>query len=169
MNENQKDLLKNIAIAAALFGGGLALHKALSKKKVFISFDWEHDKQYRHLLKAWSENPKFDIQFEDVTPEEIQSNDIGRIKAAITQKIKEATHSLIIIGPKANTTHRKQSEIGFKNWICFETSKSKELGKKLIAVKVEKSFDAPEEVKNSGATWALAFTFEAIKKAIDEA
>jgi len=174
MNEEKKPLtlaqaLGIAALGAGAFYGANKLYKSLTMKKVLVSFDWEHDRHYRHLLTAWSENGKFDIEFEDVTPEEIQSNDVGRIKAAITQCIKDATHSLVIVGPNATTQHPKSREIGHLNWICFETAMSKALGKKLVVVKVEKSLAAPAEVMNSGAKWALSFNFDAIKKAIDEA
>jgi hypothetical protein len=174
MNEEKKPLTLAQALGIAAVGVGAIysakqLYRALTTKKVLVSFDWDHDKHYRQLLAAWSANEKFDIEFEDVTPEEIQSNDVGRIKAAITQCIREATHSLVIIGPNANTRHPKSREIGHLNWICFETAQSKALGKKLVVVKVEKSLTAPDEVMNSGAKWALSFNFEAIKKAIDEA
>lgn len=155
--------------AFTILGGLLiwGLSSLFSKKKVLVSFDWEHDQHYRHLLKAWSENSKFDFEFIDVTPEEIQSNDIDVIKEEIIKRIKESTHVLALIGPKANTPHPNRKKIGYLNWICFEVAKSKELGKKLVAVKVEKRFIAPYQVKNSGAKWAY-FDFESIKEALDE-
>lgn len=66
-------------------------------KKVFISFDYDNDRRYRYLLKALINNPSSDIEFEDLTPEEIQSYDIGRIKAALTRRIRKSTHTLVII------------------------------------------------------------------------
>lgn len=53
----------------------------MAKKKVFICFDYDHDKHYRYLLSALKENPNSDIEFEDHTPEEIQSDDVSKIKA----------------------------------------------------------------------------------------
>ena len=50
------------------------------KKRVLISFDYDHDRDYRYLLKPLVANPGSDIDFEDVTPEEIQSYDVARIK-----------------------------------------------------------------------------------------
>ena len=86
------------------------------KKRVFISFDYDHDKNYRYLLTALAKNPRSDIEFDDLTPEEIQSYDIGRIKAVLTSKIKQATHTLVIIGKYANSYHPDRDEIGERNW-----------------------------------------------------
>lgn len=33
----------------------------MAKKKVFVSFDYDDDKNYRNLLKAWDANPDFDF------------------------------------------------------------------------------------------------------------
>jgi hypothetical protein len=70
-------------------------HMAL--KKVFISFDWDNDRNYRNLLSAFSANPANDIVFEDSTPGEIDTSDVGRVKAVLTTKIRGATHTLVLI------------------------------------------------------------------------
>jgi len=44
-----------------------------------------------------------------------------------------------------------------------------ELGKRLIAVKLSKDCSTPVPLPGTGATWALSFNYEAIKKAIDTA
>ena len=138
-------------------------------KRIFISFDYEHDKNYRYLLTALAKNPRFDIEFTDVTPEEIQSYDIGRIKAVLTKKIKEATHTLVIVGKYANSYHPDRDEIGERNWQWWEINKSDEEGKGFIAVKIESSNEPPEPLYGKGATWANSFTVDAIVNAIDGA
>jgi hypothetical protein len=35
----------------------------MAKKKVFVSFDYDNDKRYKTLLKAWDANPNFDTSF----------------------------------------------------------------------------------------------------------
>ena len=35
------------------------------KRKVFVSFDYEKDKEYYYLLKAWNANDDFDFEFSD--------------------------------------------------------------------------------------------------------
>ena len=139
------------------------------KKRIFISFDYEHDKNYRYLLTALAKNPRSDIEFTDVTPEEIQSYDVGRIKAVLTKKIREATHTLVIIGKYANSYHPDRDEIGERNWQWWEINKSDEEGKGFIAVKIESSNKPPDPLYGKGATWANSFTVDAIVNAIDRA
>jgi len=139
------------------------------KKRIFISFDYEHDKNYRYLLTALAKNPRSDIEFTDVTPEEIQSYDVGRIKAVLTKKIKEATHTLVIVGKYANSYHPDRDEIGERNWQWWEINKSDEESKGFIAVKIESSNEPPEPLYGKGATWANSFTVDSIVNAIDKA
>jgi len=138
-------------------------------KRIFISFDYEHDKNYRYLLTALAKNPRSDIEFTDVTPEEIQSYDVGRIKAVLTKKIKEATHTLVIVGKYANSYHPDRDEIGERNWQWWEINKSDEESKGFIAVKIESSNEPPEPLYGKGATWANSFTVDSIVNAIDKA
>ena len=139
------------------------------KKRIFISFDYEHDKNYRYLLTALAKNPRSDIEFTDVTPEEIQSYDIGRIKAVLTKRIKEATHTMVIIGKHANSYHADRDKIGERNWQWWEINKSNEEGKGFIAVKIESSNEPPEPLYGKGATWAKSFTVDSIVNAINQA
>lgn len=67
----------------------------MAKNKIFISFDYDHDKHYRYLLKALAANPNSDIGFSDSTPEEIDTNNVDRVKAVLTRKIREANISLV--------------------------------------------------------------------------
>lgn len=138
----------------------------MAKKKVFVSFDYDNDRHYRHLLQAWDANPDFDFVFSDVTTGEIDSNNIGRIKAAITAKINSATHTLVIVGKEANKTHRHSRLIGFKNWINFEINQSKLNRNKIVAVKIDRNYESPEELLGSGASWAMSFSQDAIIKAL---
>jgi len=138
-------------------------------KRIFICFDYEHDKNYRYLLTALAKNPRSDIEFTDVTPEEIQSYDVSRIKAVLTKKIKEATHTLVIVGKYANSYHPDRDEIGERNWQWWEINKSDEEGKGFIAVKIESSNESPEPLYGKGATWANSFTVDSIVNAIDKA
>ena len=101
-----------------------------------MSFDYDNDKRYKYLLEAWDANPNFDFVFADKTPDEIDSNNIGRIKAALSTKISDATYTLVIIGKEANNVHRHTRLIGYRNWINFEVAQSKEYGNKLVAVKI---------------------------------
>ena len=141
----------------------------MAKKKVFVSFDYENDRRYKFLLEAWDANPNFKFSFSDLSSQEIQSWDVSRIKAALTRKIKEATYTLVIIGKEANKRHKDYEKIGYKNWLNFEIAKSKENDNKLVAVKIKRGYESPEELLNSGASWAMSFTQEAIIKALNGA
>lgn len=136
-------------------------------KKVFISFDFDHDRNYRYLLSALKENSGSKIEFEDLTPSEIQSYDVGRIKAVLTSRIKDSSYTLVIVGKHANSYHPDRAKIGTRNWQWWEIEKSKEEGKKFIAVKIERSNASPEPLKNVGTKWAHSFNVDAILKAIE--
>lgn len=138
-------------------------------KKIFISFDFEHDRNYRYLLSALNENTGSEIVFDDLTPSEIQSSDIGRIKAALTRKLGGATHTLVIIGKHGNSFHPDRIAIRTRNWQWWEIEKSKELRKKLIAVKIERANATPTPLLNAQAMWAYSFNVPAIVQAIKSA
>jgi hypothetical protein len=141
----------------------------MARKKVFICFDYDHDRNYRYLLKALAENAGSDIEFEDLTPEEIQSDEVGRIKAALRKRIRATTHTLVVVGKHANSYHPKRDEIGTRNWQWWEIEKSaEERGRKFIGVKIESSNAAPEPLLGKGVTWARSFKVDSIIKAINE-
>ncbi|MFA5747460.1 MAG: TIR domain-containing protein [Candidatus Paceibacterota bacterium] len=139
------------------------------KKRIFISFDYDNDKHYRYLLSAFSKNSRFDIEFIDVTPDEIQSYSIDRIKAVLTGKIKDATHTLVVTGEYANSYHRDSREIGARNWQWWEINKSHEEGKGLIGIKIKSTNDWPTPLLGKGAALAHSFEVDAIINAIDKA
>ena len=139
------------------------------KKKVFVSFDYETDKHYKFLLQAWDSNPKFEFVFDDNSSQEVNSYNVGRIKAALTQKITSATHTLVIIGKEANKKHKDYLLIQERNWINWEIEKSNILGKKIVGIKLAKQFEPPENILNIGASWAFSFTEDTIIKALEDA
>ena len=141
----------------------------MAKKRIFISFDYDHDRNYRYLLTALANNPRSDIEFIDVTPEEIQSESIARIKAVLTSRIQNSTHMLVIVGKHANSYHPDRQEIGTRNWQWWEIDKSDEEDNGFIAVKIESSNESPEPLLGKGATWSNSFKVESIINAIDKA
>ena len=141
----------------------------MAKKKVFVSFDYTNDKHYKFLLDAWDANKNMDIVFEYCSSDEIQSNNIPTIKAGLTRRINTTTYTLVIVGKEANTQHKDHVAIGYKNWINFEIAKSKEHKNNLVAVKIDKSYESPDELMGSGAKWAMSFTQDSIIKALNEA
>jgi hypothetical protein len=141
----------------------------MAKKKVFVSFDYENDRHYKYLFEAWDANPDFDFYFSDLSPEEIQSNDISRVKAVLTSRINLSIYTLVIIGKEANKWHKDHAEIGYRNWQNFEIAKSIEAHNRLVAVKIDKSYDSPEKIPGASASWAMSFTRDAILKALNDA
>lgn len=130
----------------------------MRKKTVFVSFDYDNDKQYKYLLEAWDANPEFDFVFEDKTPGEIDTNSVVRIKAGLTAKINEATYTLFIVGKHANQPHRLRNQIGFINWINFEAHQSIQSGNYLAAVKIDDSCVVPDVLRNGRYWWISGFT-----------
>lgn len=139
------------------------------KNLVFVSFDYENDRHYKRLLEAWNANPRFQFVFQDASSDEINSFNVGVVKAALTTKIRNATHTLIVIGRYANSPHRLANSIGYTNWINFEIAKSKENGNKLVAVKIDRSYESPAQLVGAKASWAMAFTQDAVIRALSEA
>ena len=129
----------------------------MPKKKVFVSFDYDNDKRYKYLLQAWDANPYFDFVFNDQTPGEIDSSNIGRIKAALTSRINDATHTLFIVGAHANQQHEKHRLIGFVNWINFEAYQSIQSNNYLAVVKLIDSHSVPHELKAKKYSWITGF------------
>ncbi|EMI4230289.1 TIR domain-containing protein [Vibrio vulnificus] len=141
----------------------------MAKKKVFVSFDYDNDKHYKFLLEAWDANSDFDFTFSDHSSKEINSWDIPVVKAGLTKKINSATHTLVLVGKEANKKHKDSKEIGYKNWLNFEIAKSKANKNKLVAVKLDRTNESPEEILGAGASWAMSFNEGSIIKALDEA
>lgn len=131
----------------------------MDKKKIFISYDYDNDKHYKNLLVAWDKNDLFDFSFYDgsvTTP--VNSTDAGPIRRVISQRISDCPRFLCIVGKH---THKS-------DWVAWEIDKAVELKKKIIAVKTDRSNTTPNGLYGVGATWALSFTFDSIKKAIEE-
>ena len=137
--------------------------------KIFVSFDFDNDRQYKYMFNAWSANNNINFSFNDGSTKEIQSFDISRIKAAITAKINQSDAVLVLIGKHADSYHTNSNLIGYRNWQYFEIAQAKAAGKKIIAVKIDKSNSSPSLLYGSGASWAMSFTLDSIKKAIHQA
>lgn len=138
-------------------------------KSVCISFDYDNDRQYKQTLRMWNNNSRFNFNFDDKTPNEINSYDYGVIKRALSAKINKADYLLVLVGERTNTRHPNAVQIGEKNWQIWEIKKAKELGKRIVAVKLKSTNDSPIEIKNSGAGWAMSFTLSGIVKALENA
>ena len=132
----------------------------MAKKKVFVSYDYNNDKHYKNLLLAWDANRDFDFYLYDQSVDvSVDSTDAAAIKRVISAKINAATYFLCLIGKK---THNSK-------WVAWEINKAVELKKKIVAVKIESTNESPTAILGIGATWAMSFKFESIKKALEEA
>lgn len=131
-----------------------------TKKRIFISYDFDEDRHYRNLLTAWDVNDLFDFEFYDASLKiAVDSENATYVRSVIKPKILRSTHLLCIVGEKASTS----------SWINWEIEKAIEAKKKLIAVKLRSTNTTPTKLLGAGATWAMSFTFDAIKKAVDSA
>lgn len=130
-------------------------------KKVFVSYKSEkEDTTYKNLLVAWSKNDNghFDIKFDDTSVGvSINSEDAKYIKSVIRKKITESKVFLSLVG---KNTHKSE-------WCLWENDLAVELGKKIVVVKIDKSYSTPSNLYGVGASFAMSFTYDAIKKAID--
>ena len=139
----------------------------MAKKKVIVSFDYEHDKKYYYLLKAWDANSDFDFFFSDLTPNEIQTESVSTIKQVLSMKIHEANYMIALIGAHSDEEHPDHEKIGHKNWQAYEIAKNDEWGNKLIVVKLNSTYTAPDEAYNIGAKWVNSFNEDDVVNALN--
>ena len=148
-------LLVTIGIVAA----GFILKAFLQKPKVFISFDFSEDAKYKRLLQAWNSNPKFKFEFDSRGPDlAIASNTEAVIKSALTKKMKQASHLLVLVGK-----HSHKSK-----WMKWEIQKANELKLKIVAVKISKTNPTPEGLLGNGTIWVSSFQSKRIESALNQ-
>lgn len=130
------------------------------KKKVFVSYDYDNDRHYKNLLLAWDANKLFEFSIHDHSADvSIKSTNAIAIKSVLSRYINEATYFLVIVGSK---THKS-------DWVKWEIEKAVELKKRIVVVKTNRENISPSELLEVGANWAMSFTFQSIKDAIDKA
>jgi hypothetical protein len=140
----------------------LAREEIMPKTKVFVSYDHSEDAHYKRLLQAWDANPDFDLEFDSRGPNvAIDSTDAAAVKAALTAKMKTATHLLVLVGEKT-----AQSK-----WISWEIDRAKQPDVKLrlAAVKLAKANATPAGLLNVGTSWATSFERDRIVEALKAA
>lgn len=145
-----------VALIWKLLGGEMA------KPKVFVSYDHSEDANYKWLLQAWDANPEFDFDFDSRGPHvAIDSSDAGVVKAALTAKMKTATHLLVLVGAKSASS----------KWIAWEIERAKQsdVRLKLAAVKLAKENGTPVGLLNVGTSWATSFTRDRVVEALRNA
>jgi len=132
----------------------------MAKKKVFVSYQYNHDKHYKLLLQAWDANPNFEFGFSDQSVTvPINSEQASAVKAGITRKMNDAKYCLVLVGE-----HTHESE-----WVNWEIENAYNLGLKIVAVKINKSYTTPTALYGKDATWAMSFTQASIVTALKNA
>ncbi len=141
----------------------------MAERKVFVSFDYDNDRNYKYLLEAWDANPKFRFVFKDTTPGEINTYNIERIKAGLTAKINDSDYTLVLVGQYANGLHKHHELIGFRNWINFEIHQSIKAGNHIAVVKLDANCVMPEQLQYTRYYWITGFTEQSVIEVLDKA
>lgn len=130
-------------------------------KVLFVSYDYDNDGYYRDILQTWANMPDFArIVVNDQRPTmPVDSDAATSLKSLITSKIKSATGFLCIVGANTSTN----------DWVAWEIKTAIETDKRMMVVRINRETIVPDVLSEVGATCALSFTFEGIKRAIDEA
>jgi len=130
-------------------------------KQVYLSYDHENDGYYKDVLVTWSKMPGFAHFWVNDQPPAVpvDSEDAEPIKQVLAKRMGSASGLLCVVGAKC-ATH---------GWMEWEIRKADELGKRIIAVRANRECEVPELLSDVGATCALSFTFEGIRRAMDEA
>jgi len=134
----------------------------MAKTKVFVSYDHSEDVHYKRLLQAWDANDSFDFEFDSRGPDvAINSTNAAVVKAALTAKMKTATHLLVLVGEKSAKS----------SWMNWEIDRAKEsdVKLKLAAVKLARDNVTPAGLLGVGTAWATSFTRDRVVDALSEA
>lgn len=135
--------------------------KASHAKALFVSYDYENDGDYKDILMTWSKSPDFPrltVNDQPVTTP-AESEEATPLKRLIQGKIKAATGFLCVVGMNTSAN----------GWVEWEIRTAIDLDKRMIVARIDRDCVAPEVLSDVGATCALSFTVEGIKRAIDEA
>ncbi len=134
---------------------------ATDSKQVYLCFDHANDGYYKDVLVNWSKMPGFaQLWVNDEPPTEpVDSPGAELAKQALAKKIGGASGLLCVIGANSSSN----------GWVEWEIRKADELGKRIIAVRINREVAVPELLSDMGATCAMSFTFEGIRRAIEEA
>ncbi len=134
----------------------------MATHKVFVSYDHSEDAHYKRLLQAWHANPDFDFEFDSRGPNvAVNSTEAGPIKTALTKKMKEATHLLVLVGEKTATS----------SWVTWEISRAKEsdVRLKLAAIKLGRENVTPSGLLGVKTSFATSFERDRIIEALKAA
>jgi hypothetical protein len=120
----------------------------MAKKRVFISFKAEDQKQVNGL-RLLNANDDFDIEFYDESVRvEIKSNDAAYIRRKIREKIDKTTVTVCMVSADTHTSE----------WVNWELEESYERGNKVIFMGLKdgpKQLTLPKAGRDRKATWYL--------------
>lgn len=140
----------------------------MAYKNVVCSFDYENDRKYYNLLEAWNRNPNIDFNISDCTPSEIKTESVSAIKNVLSRKIGEANYMVAIIGANSNDYHPDYGQIGYRNWQAYEIATNNSKGNGLVVVRLNSTYEVPEEAYGIGAKWVYSFNLDDINNALKE-
>jgi len=134
---------------------------AADSKQVYLSFDHQNDGYYKDVLVTWSKMPGFaQLWVNDQPPTmPVDSPEAEAFKDSLARRIGAASGLLCVVGAESSTN----------GWMEWEIKKADQLGKRIIAVRINRDVAVPELLSDMGATCAMSFTFEGIRRAIEEA
>jgi hypothetical protein len=130
----------------------------MAKNKVFIGYDYDHDKAAKDRLLGWDVNKEFDFSSYDRSVDvAVDSEEAMAIKQDLAARIGDASFLLCIVGKES-----------YRNgWMAWEIRKAVELKKKLVAAKTDSTNNSPTALQGIGASWSTTFNFDSIKKAMN--
>ena len=130
----------------------------MAKNKVFISYDYDHDKASKDRLLGWDADKEFDFSSYDQSfGVAVDSPEAAAIKQDLAARIGKASYFLCIVGKE---TYRS-------GWVAWEVQKALELKKKLVAARIDSIYNSPRAMQRVGASWSTMFNFDSIKKALN--
>jgi hypothetical protein len=130
-------------------------------KQVYLCYDAANDGYYKDVLVTWSKIPGFaQFALNDQPPAvPVDHEEAEPLKRTIAARIGATSGLLCVVGSKSCSN----------DWMEWEIKKADELGKRIIAVRINRDCAVPELLSDIGATCAMSFTFEGIRRALDEA
>ena len=130
-------------------------------KLVFVSYDYENDGYYKDVLLTWTTSPDFPRLSMNDQPVNypVDSDDAEPLKHVVYGKIKAATAFLCVVGKKTSMS----------DWVNWEVKTAIELDKRMVVARTDRDCMVPDALSEVGPTCALSFTFEGIRRAVDEA
>ncbi len=138
-----------------------AVERKPAGKVVYVSYDHEHDGYYKEVLETWAKMPDFPrfIFNDEPGTSAVDSEEAEPLKRVIQGKIKAANAFLCVVGKETNAS----------DWVNWEIKTAIDMDKRMIVARIDRESVAPDVLSEVGPTSALSFTFEGIKRAIDEA